>query len=102
MDPVSPSDPGLPPAVRAAIAGMQPGELSPILATERGYTMMLMEDKSAGKGEPKAEDRARVEARVRARKERIAMDRLARQLLGTAKVTVLDSALHWSWEARPR
>ena len=41
-----------------------------------------------------------IEAELRRRKERVEMERIATRLMREAEVTVLDPALHWSWEAR--
>jgi hypothetical protein len=99
---VSPVDQGLPPSVRAALATMQPGDLSGVLTTERGAMLVLLESRTDAEGSPTPNDRARAEARVRFRKERIAMDRLARQLLGLANVSPMDPSLRWSWESRAK
>jgi hypothetical protein len=99
---ISPVDQGLPSSVRNALAAMQPGDLSAVLSTDSGYMLVLYETKTDGKGDPTPEDRLRATDRVRSRKERIAMDHLARQLLGVANVSVMDPSLRWSWEARPR
>jgi hypothetical protein len=97
---ISPADPGLPSSARRALSQMKPGELSGILTTDRGAMLLLYESLSNTEGTPTPQDRARAEARVRFRKERIAMDRLARQLLGTANVSPIDASLRWSWETR--
>ena len=98
---ISPMDQGLPSSVRNALGVMQPGDLSAVLSTEGGFMLVLYESKTEGKGEPTPEDRVRATDRVRSRKERIAMDRLARQLLSAANVSVLDPSLRWSWDSRP-
>jgi hypothetical protein len=97
---ISPVDPGLPLSARRALAQMKPGELSGVLTTDRGAMLLLYESLTEAQGTPTPQDRAHAEARVRSRKERIAMDRLARQLLGTANVSPLDQSLRWSWETR--
>jgi hypothetical protein len=97
---ISPADQGLAPPVRKELEHMLPGDISGALATDRGYTLVLLESVTDGQGTPTDQDRARAEARVRFRKERVAMDRLARQLLGTAQVSAMDPSLRWSWETR--
>jgi parvulin-like peptidyl-prolyl isomerase len=97
---ISPSDQGLPTSVRKALAQMHPREVSGVLTTDRGAMLVLMESLGEAEGSPAPQDRAKAEARVRFRKERIAMDRLAHQLLGTASVSPMDGSLRWSWETR--
>jgi hypothetical protein len=41
-----------------------------------------------------------LERLVRLRQERLLMDRLARNLLAQARITVFDESLNWAWQNR--
>lgn len=99
IEPLSAADANYALAVRQALVGMSPGDLSPIIALENGYAILLCEGSVEPSTPPKdAEELAR--ARVRLQAERLAMERLARRLLQSASVTVFDRSLDWSWNAR--
>jgi hypothetical protein len=102
IESISPADSGLAPNVRRALGQLHPGELSGVITTDNGCILVLLEGLTEGKGTPTPDDRARADARVRFRKERLAMDRLARQLLATAQVSPMDASLRWSWETRAK
>jgi hypothetical protein len=97
IDGVSALDPAVPEAVRGSLATLAPGEVSPVLVTGRGFGLVLMESRSPA---PRTASREEVERRLRARLERLAMERLARELIAASGVTVLDPSLSWSWEIR--
>lgn len=98
---VSPDDPGVAGVLRPALQSLEPGRLSDVLGAERGYSLLLIESRVPGR-EPTAAERERIEAKLRHRMERVAMDRLARELLDGAKPIILDASLRWSWENPPR
>ncbi len=100
LDPISPVDPALPAVVRSALENAQPGALTQVLSLDVGYALLLIEDRIPGRA-PTAAELAQIERRVRTRKERFAMEQLARQILADTKTTVFDPALRWSWESRP-
>jgi hypothetical protein len=102
VEPISPADLTLPAPLRAILPGLMPGDVSPVLVTEDGPMLVLVEELLPAAGEPTLADRERIHARVRLRRERLEMDRLARQLLATADVAVFDPGLRWSWENRPK
>lgn len=97
----SPTDEAFPPAVRESLTTLKPGEISPVLVTANAAWLVLVERPIPRTTPPSDADRDRARARLTARRERLEMDRLARELLGRANVTVLDPHLRWSWESRP-
>jgi hypothetical protein len=98
----SPADTARPGVLRDAVPQLGLGELGPVYASDRAYWIALVEQRHEPKAAATPSDRERVKARLRSRKERMEMDRLARQLLATTSVSVMDPALRWSWEQRPR
>lgn len=99
---LSPADESVPAVVRGVLEGLRPGDVSDIYETGEGAWMVLVEKALPARGAAGAADVERVRARMVARQERMEMDRLARELVGAANVTVLESGLRWSWEGRPR
>jgi hypothetical protein len=99
---LSPADESFPTAMRESLSALRPGDVSEIYATADGAWMALVEKAMPARGTATDADRERVRARMIARRERMEMDRLARELVGSANVTVLDPGLRWSWEARPQ
>ncbi len=86
-----------PEAIRQSLATLQPGDLSPVLVTGRGFGLVLMEARTPAPRQLTAEQ---VDQRVRSRLERLAMERLARECVTTSGLSVLDPSLAWSWENR--
>lgn len=99
LEPISPVDPAYPAALRSTLAGMAPGELGPVVALDRGFAVVML-DRIEPAQTPPADARVRTERVVRLRAERVAMDRVARDLLQAAGITVFDPAVRWSWEGR--
>lgn len=97
---ISPVDPGVPMTLRRAVRDLEPNELSPVLALEGGYGIAMVEAViPADGGASLDEHRAEIEAALLRRKQRLAMDRLAAELLARASISVLDPALGWSRRA---
>jgi parvulin-like peptidyl-prolyl isomerase len=99
VGPIHPGDPRVPGALRHIFQSLPLGEVSPVVSTDEGFAILMIESRS----EPLVrtpEVEASVEAALLARKERLAMERLARQLIAEAKVRVMDESLRWSWERR--
>jgi len=61
---------------------------------------VLVEHVLPRSGVPIEQAAASLREDVRLRQERLLMDRLARRLLESAAVRVLDPALNWSWRSR--
>jgi hypothetical protein len=102
MPALSPDDVSLPAALRRAIGATASGLHPEVLALDGGYGVLWIDGRTPGVHSPSAEQRAQAERRARARLERVAMDRLGREILAGAKVTVFDDALRWSWERARR
>lgn len=103
LDPFSPEDLTYPLALRQAILALPPGEkLTSTIALDGGYALALVEGRSPSPFTRRGGDEAMVEQQIRIRKERIAMDQLARRLIDAAGITVFDESLGWSWSRRQR
>lgn len=102
IEPFHAEDPAYPLALRRAVAQLRPGEISPLVALERGLALVLLEGVEPATGPSYDEARVQLEPAVRARQERLLMDELAAQMLGEARVSVLDASLDWSWRGVER
>ncbi|TVQ62684.1 MAG: peptidyl-prolyl cis-trans isomerase [Phycisphaerales bacterium] len=94
---ISPSDTTLPAALRTALRRTEPGSVSPVIALDAGFALVLVEERVPP--DPVAfeavESVLREEVRLSA--ERAAMDRLASSILGRSGVEPIDAGLEWSW-----
>lgn len=106
LDPISPSDPSYPVALRRALADTAVGAVSsPVMVmwdAQPGFAILRVEERIAGSGPAREGVASELEAEVRAVRERAAMDRLARSIIDeqAAKLSVLDAGLEWSWRNR--
>lgn len=102
IEPINPADPSYPEGLRLALERTRPGELSAIVALERGFALLLREPDDASDSDAPGIDEVRnaLEHDVRMRQERLLMSALARRLLGAASVNVLDPSLNRSWRDR--
>lgn len=98
VEPISAADPTYPSGLRAVIAKMKPGEVSPVIALDRNFAVFVLEEILPGLASTSND--ASIEADVREVNERMAMERKANQLLEIAGVNVLDPDLRWSWDRR--
>lgn len=94
-----PEDPAYPGLLGNAARQLGPGGVSPVLATASGFAVVLVEGVNPGR-EASAEETARVERRVRQRKERLAMESLARDLIARSRVSPVDPDLARAWQGR--
>lgn len=94
-----PEDPAYPGLLGNAARQLGPGGVSPVLATASGFAVVLVEGVNPGR-EASAEEMARVERRVRQRKERLAMESLARDLIARLRVSPVDPDLARAWQGR--
>ncbi len=100
IEPVHPSDASYPAAIRQALLGAADGRTTPPVALEQGYAILRREGVHSS-GAPSFEEvEAAMEREARLVQERALMDRLARSLLESAGLTVLDGSLGWSWSNR--
>lgn len=107
LQPVSPADTAYPPAFRQALAGFQDrdpaprgGELSPVVALGEGFAVLQWVRGVPGRDVAFEDVRDDLAETLRLRREREAMDALARGLIAEADVTVLDPVLSESWRRR--
>jgi len=101
IEPMSTADPAYSPALRAALGSLRPGEMTGVLALDPGYGIALLEEVVPATATTLDEQRADIEEDLRRRQERVLMDSLARRLLQSANVVVMDPSLSWSWQNRP-
>jgi parvulin-like peptidyl-prolyl isomerase len=99
-EPISTADSSYPQSIRASLAQLQPGTLSPIIALDSGYAILLLEAIIPA-DQPPADAREKARSEVTLRAQRVAMERLSRELLNASNVTAFDESLRWSWETRP-
>lgn len=97
---LSHSDPGYPQALLSAVQRTQVERCSPVVSTEAGYAVLLIESREPAI-EPTTAQREQVLQQLRLDTQRIAMQRLAQQLLAEHEVIVLDRSLNWAWSNRP-
>jgi parvulin-like peptidyl-prolyl isomerase len=108
LEPVSLQDTDYPVAVRKALETLKPGGISePISVTwgdQSGFALIqVVENVPAPSDAPSREAATKeLEMEVRVVRERAQMDKLARTLLKTAGVAVMDPSLSWSWEGRSK
>lgn len=98
LDAISPYDASYPMALRQVLADLEEGDLSPIIPLESGFALVQMVQRVPRSNvayELVKTDMARA---ARLAQERILMDNLARQLLNSADVAVLDPALNDGWK----
>ena len=118
IEPVSPSDPRYPAAIRNVFAGLATGAVSDAVSVSwpgpatgadgaerplvQGYAIVKVEERIPGAGVEFDRVRDDLRREIRTVRERAAMDRLARQLTAGSvrSATVLDPALGWSWAIR--
>jgi hypothetical protein len=95
IESMSTADPAVPAALRTSLASLQAGEVSPVIALDRGFALGLVEAQLPMQQYTLEEATQRATTRV----ERIAMDALASRILASANITPLDQSLTWSWNA---
>lgn len=96
LDPVSPVDPAYPASLREALQAIAPGQMTEVVAVDRGFAFALLEDTVPADGVTLVAAAPEIREQVRARRERLAMDDLARALVQRAHLSALDRDLDWS------
>ncbi len=99
IDPFSSADPAYPAVVREAVKAMAPGQISPVLAVDRGFAIVLLEEVILADNATLAQESSAITAQVRTRRERQAMDALGLRLVRGADLKVMDRSLDWSLKA---
>lgn len=96
LEPISPADQLYPASIRNLLPLLEATSISPIVAVDKGFAMCILDSHIPAAERPQgaAESAAK---EIRVRRERIAMEELARRLLARVKVTPIDAALDWSW-----
>ena len=101
IEEMSPADPAYPDALREAVRATNPGEVTPIVGVNARWGAALVE--SVIPADPASvvdAERGAVTGELRRRKQRLAMDRLASELVRNSDVVVLDPSVAWSFRAR--
>jgi hypothetical protein len=98
IESISTVDSFVPGIIRSTIATLPVGEVSSVLVLNAGFAIVLMESPVPPLESDSPAARDRVAQRVTLRLQRLQMDRLARELLASANITVLDDSLSWSRE----
>lgn len=94
-----PEDPAYPGLLGTAARALEPGGVSAVLSTAAGFAVVMVEAVEPGRAGD-ADEIARVERRVRQRKERLAMEALAGELIGRSRVSPVDPGLARAWRER--
>lgn len=97
VGPLHPQDPRVPGTLRPVLESLAIGEVSPVLAADGGFAVIMIESRTEPI-EPTDEARAKARSSVQQRKERIAMDALARRILSESSVEIMDESLRWTWQ----
>jgi parvulin-like peptidyl-prolyl isomerase len=100
IEPFSTRDPAYPLPAREALRQVNPGELTPVIALDTGFAIFLLEDRLDGDDATLEEERTSITRELRLRTERVLMQGLALELLGSSRVTIIDDSLGWSWQQR--
>jgi len=99
LSPISPADLTYPKALRDALGGLAPGEVSDLIAADQRFIIMKLEESLPADSIAFEAVREELERSVRLDAEGQLMRRAARAMLAEATVVVLDPALNKSWRA---
>jgi hypothetical protein len=80
--------------MRQWLTNAKAGELSGIIALDRGFAIAIAEEAIPAR-EPTEQERSRLKSALTLGKQRLAMDRLAKSLLERARVSVMDQSIGW-------
>jgi parvulin-like peptidyl-prolyl isomerase len=83
----------LAPEVRRAVKGLQPGDVTPVLEVEQGFTLLRCDGLRSARELSPDEARARVEGYFRRRAEKRAWDAKRKELLGVSAIQVDPQAV---------
>jgi len=102
LSPISPADATWPVALREMLPKLSTetdeARLSPVLTLGQGYAVVRLEEVALARGPAIETVRDELAAQVKLRLERLRMEQLARTLVESANVIVLDPTLKESWE----
>ncbi|HZW11363.1 MAG TPA: peptidylprolyl isomerase [Phycisphaerales bacterium] len=99
VEPFSPDDPAYESSIRSAVASIEPGTVSPIVAIRTGFALVYLDERLPPDGTALEAAAPRLREELRIRQERLLMDQLAAELLAGARITAFDDALRWSQSA---
>jgi len=99
---ISDADPAYPTAVMQALRTMDEGELRGPIALERDFVLVYLERKLPGTGKAFAEVEPEMRRLANERKTKQAIDKLATDLLRSARVSTFDPSVRFAWESLPR
>jgi hypothetical protein len=100
IEPISVADPAYPISVRTTIGSLGAGEISPVIALNPNYAIVLVEEVIADQGVAIETVRQSLASDLRRRQERLLMERKAGAILESSSVTIIDPSLQWSWRSR--
>jgi hypothetical protein len=98
LAPISPADQAYPDSIRSLLPTLEPGKLSPVIAVDQGFAILLLDSRVDGVAPPEGAEKE-AERQIRLRKQRVAMEDAARRFLAGQKIVPLTPGLTWSWEA---
>jgi parvulin-like peptidyl-prolyl isomerase len=99
---ISPQDATFPKAIREAVRGLEPGQITPPVAMESGFAVLKVERKIVPQAPAMESVAAELKRQVTLTAQRAAMERQARVLIDEADVTVLDAALNEAYGRQRR
>jgi len=102
LEPISEADPGYPTALRRALWELNINAVSNPILLDDQYAIVQLDQIIAARIEPIEDVRPELERMTRLQQERIAMDRLARELIIDISVTIFDESLLDTWQRRRR
>jgi len=97
LSPIRPSDTTWPVAIRSTIVQMAPNQISDPILLDHGFGVLKLEEHLEAQKVSFEDVKERLAQRARLGIERMHMQRLARELLREADLTITDSALSKSW-----
>jgi parvulin-like peptidyl-prolyl isomerase len=102
LEPISPADASYPSALHKAIARLQVGQISDVVALENGFAILKLLSKNPRQSVTLDDVKASLAEKVRRDVEQMLMRQLASTLLTQTDVVVLDRDLNQSWQAARR
>lgn len=100
LEPIALADPTWPDALRQALWALAPGAVSTPILVERQYAVVELVREVPPDSVFFEEVRDEIERLARLERERLAMETLARRLVGSTTVTIFDEGARWSWSRR--
>ncbi len=98
LDPISPVDASYPTALHKAIARLEVGQISDVVALDNGFAILKLLSKNARQSVTLDDVKASLAVKVRREVEQMLMRQMAATLMRQADVVVLDRALNQSWQ----